>query len=81
MRSALSEQCDYISDRNEDWEKHKVYDTESEANTALDGFFVQSQYGGLRKVGSSKRGVKTARLQVVADSSETFWGEEEQCNL
>lgn len=26
---------------NGDWEKHKVYDTESEANTALNGFFVQ----------------------------------------
>ena len=49
MRSAPSEQCDYISDRNEDWEKHKVYDTESEANTALDGFFVQSQDMGTTK--------------------------------
>lgn len=29
-----------------DWEKHKVYDTESEANTALDGFFVQSEVTG-----------------------------------
>ena len=29
-----------------DWEKHKVYDTESEANTALDGFFVQSEFTG-----------------------------------
>ena len=29
-----------------DWEKHKVYDTESEANTALDGFFVQATAGG-----------------------------------
>ena len=27
---------------NGDWEKHKVYDTESEANTALEVFFVQS---------------------------------------
>ena len=26
-----------------DWEKHKVYDTESEANTALEGFFIQSE--------------------------------------
>ena len=37
------EQCDNISDRYGDWEKHKVYDTENEANTALDGFFVQSE--------------------------------------
>ena len=29
-----------------DWEKHKVYDTESEANTALEGFFVQSEVTG-----------------------------------
>ena len=29
-----------------DWEKHKVYDTENEANTALDGFFVQSEVTG-----------------------------------
>ena len=26
---------------NGDWEKHKVYDTENWANTALEGFFVQ----------------------------------------
>lgn len=26
---------------NGDWEKHNVYDTESEANTALTGFFVK----------------------------------------
>ena len=26
-----------------DWEKHKVCDTESEANTLLNSFFVQSQ--------------------------------------
>lgn len=26
-----------------DWEKHKVYDTENEANTALEGFFIQSE--------------------------------------
>jgi hypothetical protein len=31
---------------NGDWEKHKVYDTQSEANTALDGFFVQSEVTG-----------------------------------
>lgn len=29
-----------------DWEKHKVYDTENEANTALEGFFVQSEVTG-----------------------------------
>ena len=29
-----------------DWEKHKVYDTGNEANTALDGFFVQSEVTG-----------------------------------
>jgi phi13 family phage major tail protein len=29
-----------------DWEKHKVYDTESEANSALDGFFVQAEVTG-----------------------------------
>ena len=28
---------------NGDWEKHKVYDTENEANIALDGFFIQSE--------------------------------------
>ena len=28
---------------NGDWEKHKVCDTESEANTALEKFFVQSE--------------------------------------
>lgn len=28
---------------NGDWEKHGVYDTEAEANTALNGFFVQSE--------------------------------------
>ena len=37
-----------------DWEKHKVYDTESEANTALDGFFVQSQEGGHKKLVARK---------------------------
>lgn len=26
---------------NGDWEKHNVYNTESEANTALESFFVQ----------------------------------------
>ncbi|MFR1178842.1 MAG: major tail protein [Bacilli bacterium] len=30
---------------NGDWEKHKVYDTESEANTALNVFFIQSTEG------------------------------------
>ncbi len=28
---------------NGDWEKHRVYDTETEANTALTGFFVGSE--------------------------------------
>ena len=28
---------------NGDWEKHGVYDTETEANTALTGFFVQPE--------------------------------------
>lgn len=59
-----------------DWEKHKVYDTESEANTALDGFFVQSQEWGPQKVGSSKKGVKTVRLQVVSRFERDFFGRE-----
>ena len=31
---------------NGDLEKYKAYDTENEANTALDGFFVQSEVAG-----------------------------------
>ena len=32
-----------FENNNGDWEKHNVYDTEAAANTALAGFFVQSQ--------------------------------------
>ena len=35
-----------FEDEDGNWEKHKVYDTESEANTALEGFFVQTPSGG-----------------------------------
>ena len=35
-----------FEDEDGNWEKHKVYDTESEANTALEGFFVQAASGG-----------------------------------
>lgn len=32
-----------FENNNGDWEKHNIYDTETAANTALTGFFVQSQ--------------------------------------
>ena len=45
MRVVMSSSTMFLTE-NCDWEKHKVYDTESEANTALDGFFVQSEVTG-----------------------------------
>ena len=35
-----------FEDEDGNWEKHKVYDTESEANTALENFFVQAPSDG-----------------------------------
>ena len=35
-----------FEDEDGNWEKHKVYDTESEANAALESFFVQAPSGG-----------------------------------
>lgn len=35
-----------FEDEDGNWEKHKVYDTESEANAAPESFFVQAASGG-----------------------------------
>ena len=40
--TTLSVEATIFENDNGDWEKHKVYGTEAEANTALNGFFIQS---------------------------------------